>query len=141
MLVRSYSRNSGSTRLEMDMKGCPGSFCRASSTISSWTGFRKENRNDTATESTWACSISAARVSTDWGVRSSMIVPVWSTRSATPNLSSQGDRAGGRSRLRLYSSDRACRPISRTSSNPRVVTRAVRLPLPSNKALVATVEP
>ena len=141
VLVRSYSRNSGSTRLEMEMKGLLGRVRRASRTASSWAGFRKENRKDTATPSTLASFSSPTSVWMASGDRSSTMVPSWSTRSGSPKRSSQGARAGGRSNSRLYSSALFWRPISKTSSNPRVVTKAVRPPLPSSRALVATVEP
>ena len=43
--------------------------------------------------------------------------------------------------VKLYSSARFCRPISSTSSRPRLVTSTVRAPLFSSAALVATVVP
>ena len=141
MLVRSYSRNSGSILLEMEMNGEPGILCKADSTASSWAGLRKENRKDTAIESTSACCNRSTRACIASGTRSSIIVPLWSTLSGRPKRNSQGARAGGLSKSRLYNSDRTCRPISSTSSNPSVVTRAVRPPFPSSRALVATVDP
>src|SRR2546426_1542308 len=41
----------------------------------------------------------------------------------------------------LYSSRRVCRPMTSTSSKPSVVRRAVRAPLRSSNAFVATVDP
>ena len=64
-----------------------------------------------------------------------------SVRSCTPKhmpRGMMGDRSSG---VRLYSSARFWRPIWITSSKPAVVTSAVRAPLRSSSALVATVEP
>ncbi len=64
-----------------------------------------------------------------------------STRSATSKRRSRETIGKGRSKNRSYSLGRFCRPISRTSPKPCVVTRAVFAHVPSRRALVATVEP
>src|SRR5438309_123785 len=63
-------------------------------------------------------------------------------RSVTSKRSERGTGGGTRpGTSRRYRWSRCWRPISRTSRNPRVVTRAVRAPPPSSIAFVTTVVP
>ncbi len=67
--------------------------------------------------------------------------PSASVLSMTPNRSSRGTSGATRSKKKSYRRGRACRPISRTSSNPAVVISATRPPFRCSSALVPTVVP
>ena len=73
---------------------------RESRIIFSCIGFRNEKRVEIAIDSTRASFNSSIKVFIDSGVKSSMIVPVWSILSDTPNLNSHGAKAGDFSRLK-----------------------------------------
>ncbi len=137
---RSYSRNSGSTPDESDTCAAGRACLSAAPTCASCSGCRYENSRHTATASTSAAataSTAAFRLLSSSGVSS----PSGTMRSRTVKRSSLGTSGGGRLRVRSYSDCRFWRPISRTSRKPSVVTSAVRAPLRSSSALVATVEP
>lgn len=68
-------------------------------------------------------------------------MPPGPTRSGSSKHSARGTSGSGRRAARSYNSTRCWRPICSRSRNPAVVTKAVRAPLRSNNALVATVEP
>ena len=101
---------------------------------------RKENRSDTAT----ACDPGRAdrrrpaprTSSSASGVTTS---PWASMRSVTSKRQRRGTSTAGPSWNRSYRSARAERRSSSRSRMPRVVTKAVRAPLPSSSALVTTV--
>ena len=77
-----------------------------------------------------------ARGSSAWSTS-----PRWSSRSFASNRSSSGTSGGSRCGDRSYKRGRVCRPMASTSRKPRVVISAVRAPLRSMMAFVATVEP
>src|SRR5881628_1076970 len=64
-----------------------------------------------------------------------------SSRPGTVKRSGRGTRGSGRSMYTSYCSKRFSWPISRISRSPSVVTNAVRAPLRSMRALVASVVP
>ena len=67
--------------------------------------------------------------------------PCASTRSVTPKRQGRGTSGSGLSRKMSYCAKRSSRPISTRSRKPAVVSSAVRAPLRSISALVASVVP
>ena len=139
VLVRSYSRTSGSTSLERNTFTPGRRVRRASPMIRSWPGLRKEKSRQTATASTWWASRKDTSGSNSSTARGVVTCPWASTRSVTSRRMCRGTSIWGDGWNISYSSARACRRISSTSRNPRVVNSAVRAPLDSRMALVTTV--
>ena len=138
---RSYSRNSGCTSEEMEISSSGSATASASRSACSCAGLTKAKRKQIAT--------AAAPLSrTAWTIRAisawssaKYTPPSASTRSAASSLSSRGTSGGGWSFWKSNMWGRVCRPISKRSRKPFVVTSAIRSPLPWISALVATVVP
>ena len=141
--MRSYSRKVGSTSQESEISR---SGCRASAMSlvrRSCFGLRKENSRQTAMHSAPAETRRSRASHTVSSSRGSTTSPCAPTRSRTPRRIDRGARNTGvcGSRRTSYISRRICRPISRVSRNPFVVTMPRRPPFFSRTALVATVVP
>ena len=132
--MRSYSRNSGDTSCE-HVTSSP----RAASSLAtscSWAASRSACSRHTATASTPSGTAGMLE-----GSSGSISRPCPSSRPPTSTRRSRSTSGRGRSAIGSYSDGRTWRAISMTSAKPCVVTSATRPPLPSSKALVATVVP
>nr|AKQ01946.1 hypothetical protein [uncultured euryarchaeote Rifle_16ft_4_minimus_309] len=134
---RSYSRNSARTSWLTET----GSPRRAFASRRSWSRRRNEKSSAIATDSAPLLRIARATRSTSRADGAFRTRPEASTRSARPKQRSRSTGGGGRAILKSYKEGRFCRPMVRRSSNPFVVTKAVRAPLRSRIAFVATVVP
>src|SRR2546428_557491 len=134
---RSNSRNSASTSWLTDV----GRSRKARDMARSCSGWRNEKSSEIATDS--APESRTARATRPISVFEgrTRTRPLASTRSRKPKHRSLGTGAGGRVIRRSYSEGRSCLAMVNRSSNPAVVMNAVRAPLRSRIAFVATVVP
>ena len=120
----------------------PGSrAARISRVRRSCAGLVKLCRKPIATLSTPSAASRSATASTASSSSGVTTRPRASIRSGTAKRRRRGTSGGGRSILTSYCSKRFSCRISTVSRNPSVVTSAVRAPLRSMIALVASVVP
>ncbi len=138
--MRSYSRNSGSISWEIE-SGLPRSP-NAAATRASFFAIREREEQRDRDRLRAGCAVPPrARALIPLLTGSSSVRPSASILSSTPKRISRSTSGGIRSKKKSYRRGRACRPISITSSNPAVVTRATRAPFRSSSAFVPTVVP